>query len=21
MCKLCDYFECEVGELICYVKE
>ena len=21
ICKLCDYFDCEVGELICYVKE
>ncbi|WP_242996234.1 helix-turn-helix domain-containing protein [Faecalicatena orotica] len=21
ICKLCDYFECEVGELICYLKE
>ena len=21
ICKLCDYFGCEVGDLICYVKE
>lgn len=21
ICKLCDYFDCEVGELICYVSD
>ena len=21
ICKLCDYFDCEVGELICYVNK